>query len=93
MTEREQFEAWRERNDNMLDMYNEPDDCMWQAWQAARASQPVPEGCNQAVAKITVSGNKWYMDYLSLPEGTHKLYLRGIYLSAAPSAQSTGEQK
>jgi hypothetical protein len=35
------------------------------------------------VAKITVSGNSWNMDYLSLPEGTHNLYLRGVYVPAA----------
>lgn len=49
-----------------------------------------PEG--QAVAKITVDGNRWHMDYLCLPEGTHKLYLRSLVLAAAPSRDAQQEK-
>lgn len=50
---------------------------------ALSADQPQEQPDNP-VATITVEGKNWYMDFLSLPEGTHKLYLRGLTYTVAP---------
>lgn len=41
----------------------------------------------QCVAKITVHGKRWTLDYLSLPIGTHRLYAQQYSYTALPELQ------